>query len=115
MEENTAVAVEVPDHVAALVSVLGFAHAAVQNDAAWAAVYDKIAADHAEDPDPDDKPAESGVLREVIHTAVDLVMAATENAVRQQALGQIRAQLGSPQGEPPAVEAPPYDGGGMYL
>ena len=113
MEDTTAVAViEMPENVAMLLSVLGFAHAAVQNDAAWAAVYEKIAADHADDPDPDDKPAESSVLRERMHDAVDTVMQVTERAM---VLEQLRRQLGAPEQAAPAVEAPEYDGRGMYI
>lgn len=111
MDENTLVAVEMPEHVAMLLSVLGFAHAVVQNDAAWTAVYDKIAADHAED--PDGPPAESQVLRARMHDAVDTVMQATEKAM---VLEQLRQQLSAPPADAaPTVEAPAYDGGGMYL
>lgn len=111
-DTSTVVAVELPEHAAMLLSVLGFAHAAVQNDAAWAAVYEKVAADHADDPDPDDKPADSAVLRERMHDAVDTVMQVTERAM---VLEQLRRQLGAPEQTAPAVETPEYDGRGMYI
>lgn len=86
--------------------VLGFAHDAVSNDAAWAEVFNKIRADRPDDPDFQGDDA-SEKLRAMVHSAVDATTEALVSA--EQQMTQLMKGRRTPQGLPQMPAQRPAD------